>query len=196
MPPVKSSGFCFWTFNPNPPSYDQIPWDWHSSAVFDRAALGGNYEKVKLFSEAIFGLFVGTFGESLGPFAKGKIDWNRIAHDVIRRALVEMIGKGTKVAGVDTLGRLFEGDRFKFSQLLNSNLILKANPFDKAAKGLNNPSINKLLEEVKKIQPLADDEIKALFDRIPPKNNEPANGDDEDGGGSFVLFEFSDARKD
>ena len=56
--------------------------------------------------------------------------------------------------------------------------------------------INNLLSKLKKIQPLSDENIKAILVNVPPRNEEPLDGGGDDGGGSFILFEFSESSKE
>jgi hypothetical protein len=193
MPSAKSSGFCFWTFNPKKASSAGIPWAWHASEIFDPGALI-DPTLARPFADAIVSLFEGKFGESIGPFVKGKYDWNRIAHDIFNRALKEVVGSGTGVAEADTIRRAIVGDPPRLTGLLNSGLMIKRNPFEMLALGLSNPWSNELLSKLASSKEIGGETLEKLLskkagDPPPPSGN--ATQDDGGGGPSVVVFEFS-----
>ncbi len=189
MPGNGSSGFCFWEFNPIRAASDKVPWSWHASSVYDRNSLVDPF-KARSFGEAMFDLMAGEFGEGLGVFHRGKFDWNRIAHDVIRRALVEPVGPGTGIVDAECVQRLLDGGHITLEQAMASPVAIKHNPFHSLLAGIADESI---LPKLSKADNGLTEEAynSKVSNLVPPTGAPPEDNSSEGSSGSFIVFELS-----
>jgi hypothetical protein len=196
MPPKDSSGFCYWPFADD---HGATPYQLNSSSIIVPKSCEDRLEDIP-FSRAILRLMLGQIGIlTVAPVA-GEFGWNRIVHDVIKRAMKETLRCSAGIADVKDLSRTYDGAA-EMLAMLASCPALVANPFEEMSEAFGSESLRQLSAELSETSRLSLEGFERIFhygggDEPPKQRMEHDDSPDDSGGAAFLQIHIGEEATD